>query len=41
MTAGIRRWTRRRKPNDLSLRLAALRRHRGSNLGSVEIDLLG
>jgi hypothetical protein len=41
MTAGIRRWTRRGKPNNLSNRLAAIRRHRSENLGSVEIDLLG
>lgn len=41
MTAGFRRWTRRRKPNDLSNRLATIRRHRSENLGSVENDLLG
>jgi hypothetical protein len=41
MNAGIRRWTRRRKPNNLPIRLAAIRRHRSKNLGSIEIDLLG
>jgi hypothetical protein len=41
MTAGIRRWTRRREPNDLSNRLAAVRRHQAQNLGSIENDLLG
>ena len=41
MTARIRRWTRRRKPNDLSDRLAAVRRHRTENLGSIKNDLLG
>ena len=41
MTAGLRRWTRRRKPNDLSHRLAAVRRHRTAHLGPVEINLLG
>ena len=32
---------RRREPNNLSNRLAAVRRHRSTNLGAVEIDLLG
>jgi hypothetical protein len=41
MTAGIRRWTRRRKPNDLSLRLAAIRRHRSAHMGTIETHLLG
>ena len=41
MTARIRRWTRRRKPNDISNRLAAVRRHRTENLGSIKNDLLG
>ena len=41
MTACIRRWTRCRKPNDLSRRLAAIRRHRSKNLGPLEVDLLG
>ena len=41
MTTGIRRWTRCCKPNDLSNRLAAIRRHRTTNLGPVENDLLG
>ncbi len=41
MTAGVRRWTRRGKPNDLSNRLAAVRRHRATNLGSIKNDLLG
>jgi hypothetical protein len=41
MTARIRRWTRRRKPNDLFNRLATIRRHEPQNLGSVENDLLG
>ena len=41
MTAVIRRWTRRRKPNDLSHWLAAVRRHRSKNLGSIEVNLLG
>jgi hypothetical protein len=41
MTAGVRRWTRRGKPNRLSRRLAAIRDYRSENLGSVQIDLLG
>ena len=41
MTARIRRWTRCRKSNDLSDRLAAVRRHRTENLGSFKNDLLG
>lgn len=41
MTARIRRWTRRRKPNDISNRLATVRRHRATNLGSIKNDLLG
>jgi hypothetical protein len=41
MTARIRRGTRRRKSNDLSDRLAAVRRHRTEDLGSIETDLLG
>ncbi len=41
MTAGVRRWTRRRESNDLSHRLAAIRRHGPKNLGSVKNDLLG
>ena len=41
MTIGIRRWTRRGKPNDISHRLAAIRRHGSKNLGSLEINLLG
>ena len=41
MTPGLRRWTRRCKPNHLSHRLAAVRRHRTENLGTVEGDLLG
>ena len=41
MTARIRRWTRCRKSNDLSDRLAAVRRHRATNLGSIKNDLLG
>ena len=36
MTARIRRWTRCRKSNDLSDRLAAVRRHRATNLGSIK-----
>ena len=41
MTARIRRWTRRRKPNDISHRLATVRCHRATNLGSIKNDLLG
>ena len=41
MTARIRRWTRRRKSNDISNRLATVRRHRATNLGSIKNDLLG
>jgi len=41
MTARLRRWTRRRKPNHISHRMAAIRRHRSENLGRVQIDLLG
>ena len=41
MTAGIRRWTRRRKSNDLSDRLAAIRRHGPQNARSIKINLLG
>jgi len=41
MTARIRRWTRCRKPNDISNRLATVRRHRATNLGSIKNDLLG
>lgn len=41
MTARIRRGTRRRKSNDLSDRLAAVRSHGTKNLGSIETDLLG
>jgi len=40
MTAVIRRWTRRCKPNDLSNGLAAVRGYRSKNLGSVEVNLL-
>jgi hypothetical protein len=40
MTAVIRRWTRCRKPNDLSDRLAAVWGYRSKNLGAVQIDLL-
>ena len=40
MTALIRRWTRRCKPNDLSNGLAAVRGYRSKNLGAVQIDLL-
>ncbi len=41
MTARVRRWTRRGKPNDLSDRLASFRRHRASHLGSFKAYLLG
>jgi hypothetical protein len=41
MTAGIRRWTRRSKSNDLSRRLATIRSNRSKDLGSIEIALLG
>ncbi len=41
MTARVRRWTRRRKPNDLSNRLAAIRRDRSTNLGPIKNGLLG
>ena len=41
MTARIRRGTRRRKPNHLSDRLAAVWGHGTENLGSIETDLLG
>ena len=41
MTTRLRRWTRRRKPHNLSHRLAAVRCHRTENLGPLENDLLG
>jgi len=41
MTAGIRRWTRRRESHDISHRLAAIRRDRAAHLGPIEDDLLG
>lgn len=41
MTARLRRWTRRGKPNNLSYRLATFRRHRTAHLGSIKDDLLG
>ncbi len=41
MTASLRRWTRRRKPNHVSYRVAAIRRHGGANLGAVPLDILG
>jgi hypothetical protein len=41
MTAGVRRWTRRRESNDLPIRLAAVRRYRSPHVGSVEAYLLG
>lgn len=41
MTARLRRWTRRGKSNDLSHRLAAIRRDRAAYLGPIEDDLLG
>ena len=40
MTAVIRRWTRCRKPNNLSDRLAAVWGYRSKNLGAVQSDLL-
>jgi hypothetical protein len=41
MTAGVRRGPRRRKPHHLSYQLAAVRRHRGTNLGPISFNLLG
>lgn len=41
MTAGIRRWTRCGKSNNLSDRLAAIRRNRPKNPGAIEANLLG
>jgi len=41
MTAGVRRWTRRRQSNDLSNRLAAVRDYRAADVGTVADDLLG
>jgi len=41
MTSSLRRWARRRKPNDLSYRLATVRRYRTADLGPVKNDLLG
>jgi len=41
MTAGIRRWTRRRKSNHLSNRMAAVWSYRTADLGPVAHDLLG
>jgi len=41
MTAGVRRGSRRRESNSLSHRLAAIRRHGSTHLGTVEAYLLG
>jgi hypothetical protein len=41
MTAGIRRWTRRRQSNHVSDRMAAVWNYRTPDLGSVPNDLLG
>jgi hypothetical protein len=41
MTAGIRRWTRRRQSHHLSDRMAAVWRHRAKDVGTVAHDLLG
>ena len=41
MTARLRRWTRRRKPNHLSNRLAAFWCHRATDLGPLSLYLLG
>ncbi len=41
MTARIRRWTRRGKSNDLSNRLAAIRRNGPKNFGAIKANLLG
>ena len=41
MTACLRRGTRRRKPNNLSDRLAPFRNHRAPDLGSFTAYLLG
>jgi hypothetical protein len=41
MTAGIRRWTRRRQSNHVSDRMAAVWSDRTADLGSVSNDLLG
>jgi len=41
MTAGIRRWTRRRQSNHVSDRMATVWRHRSKDLGTVAHDLLG
>ena len=41
MTARFRCWTRRGESDHLSHRLAAVWRHRSSNLGSIKNDLLG
>ena len=41
MTARIRRGPRRREPNHLSDRMAAVRRNGASDLGTIADDLLG
>lgn len=41
MTAGLRRGPRRRQPNRLSHRLAAIRRNGAAHLGTVKAYLLG
>jgi hypothetical protein len=41
MTVGLWRWTRRCEPHDLSRWLAAVRRYRSENLGTIEVHLLG
>lgn len=41
MTAGLRRGARRREPNRLPDRVAAIWHDRASDLGTVATDLLG
>ena len=41
MTARMRHWKRRGESNNLSNRLAAIRRNRPKNPGSIEVNLLG
>ena len=41
MTAGVRRWTRCGKSNDLSDWLAAIRCNGSKNPGSIKVNLLG
>jgi hypothetical protein len=41
MTTRVRRWTRRCEQNDLSYRMAAVRRHVSADMGTESSDLLG